>query len=145
MIAPPAPCLARLYKIIQCFDYKLYAFHSMEFIGSTILIWQLFYMLFLGGILFLIIRLLIIKNFPGRRPQLNKTWVGIPPYPIGIFWRAEDARFVAEVPDLPGCVADGATQAEALANASVVVEEWLKTAKELNRIIPAPRPRLHYT
>ena len=83
-------------------------------------IWQLFNIVLIGGILFLLIRLLIIKNFPKKKLLLDKTWAGIPLYPIGISWRAEDARFVAEVPDLPGCVANGATQAEALANAAVV-------------------------
>ncbi|WP_375437788.1 type II toxin-antitoxin system HicB family antitoxin [uncultured Hymenobacter sp.] len=90
------------------------------------------------------IRLLIIKNFPRKKKQIDRTWIGIPPYPIGIFWRAEDARFIAEVPDLPGCAAEGATQAEALANVAVVAEEWLNAARKLNRPIPAPRPRLRY-
>jgi predicted RNase H-like HicB family nuclease len=65
-------------------------------------------------------------------------------YPIVIFWSTEDSAFNVEVPDLPGCMADGPTQAEALANATVVIEEWLETAHELNRPIPAPRPRLRY-
>ncbi|UYZ63932.1 type II toxin-antitoxin system HicB family antitoxin [Hymenobacter weizhouensis] len=65
-------------------------------------------------------------------------------YPVVIFWSAEDQAFLAEVPDLPGCMADGKTQAEALANAAIVIEEWLETARELNRPIPAPRPRLRY-
>ncbi len=65
-------------------------------------------------------------------------------YPVVIFWSEEDQAFLAEVPDLPGCLADGKTQAEALANAAVVVEEWLETARELQRPIPAPRPRLRY-
>ena len=94
--------------------------------------------------MFLVVRLLIIKNFPPKKQRTDATWIGIPPYPIGIFWRAEDARFVAEVPDLPGCVAEGATQAEALANAAIVVTEWLNTARKLNRAIPEPRPRLRY-
>ena len=112
--------------------------------GWGLFIWQISYLLFLGGILFLVVRLLIIKNFPRKKAQNDKTWVGIPPYPIGISWRAEEARFIAEVPDLPGCVADGATQAEALANAAIIIEEWLETARKLNRPIPAPRPRLRY-
>lgn len=65
-------------------------------------------------------------------------------YPVVIFWSADDEAFIAEVPDLPGCMADGHTQAEALANVAVIIEEWLETARELNRPIPAPRPRLRY-
>ena len=65
-------------------------------------------------------------------------------YPLVIFWSEEDQSFLVEVPDLPGCMADGSTQAEALANAAVVIEEWLETARALNRPIPTPRPRLRY-
>ena len=50
--------------------------------------------------------------------------------------------FGAYVPDLPGCLADGRTQAEAIANAQVIITEWLETAQELRRPIPAPRPHL---
>jgi len=63
-------------------------------------------------------------------------------YPLVVYWSAEDGCFVVEVPDLPGCLADGATQAEAIGNAQVVITEWLETALELQRPIPAPRPRL---
>ena len=63
-------------------------------------------------------------------------------YPVVLFWSEEDAVFIAEVPDLPGCLADGATQAEALTNVAVIISEWLDTARELGRPIPAPRPRL---
>ncbi len=65
-------------------------------------------------------------------------------YAIIISWSEEDQAFLAEVPDLPGCIADGATQAEALANAGTIINEWLETARELNRPIPAPSPRLRY-
>ena len=65
-------------------------------------------------------------------------------YSIIISWSEEDQAFLAEVPDLPGCIADGATQAEALANAGTIINEWLETARELNRPIPAPSPRLRY-
>lgn len=63
-------------------------------------------------------------------------------YPVLLFWSAEDATFIAEVPDLPGCLADGATQAEALSNVAIIIDEWLTTARELGRPIPAPRQRL---
>ena len=63
-------------------------------------------------------------------------------YPVLLYWSADDAAFVVEVPDLPGCMADGATQEEALANAVVIIQEWQETARALGRDIPAPRQRL---
>jgi len=65
-------------------------------------------------------------------------------YEIIIYWSDEDAAYVAEVPELPGCAADGATYKEALANAEVVIREWIETARELGRSIPEPRGRLLY-
>lgn len=65
-------------------------------------------------------------------------------YEIIMFWSDEDNAFVAEVPELPGCMADGKTHQEALANAERVIDEWLATAKELGRAIPQPRGRLAY-
>lgn len=66
-------------------------------------------------------------------------------YEIVIYWSEEDEAFVAEVPELPGCAADGATHAEALANVDVIIQEWIETAKELGRTIPEPKGRLMYT
>ncbi len=63
-------------------------------------------------------------------------------YEVIIYWSAEDKAFVAEVPELSGCMADGATYQEALANAEVVIKEWIDTAKELGRFIPQPKGRL---
>jgi predicted RNase H-like HicB family nuclease len=63
-------------------------------------------------------------------------------YPVVVFWSEEDRAFIAEVPDLPGCLADGATQTEALQNVAVIIQEWIETAQELGRPIPAPRQRL---
>lgn len=63
-------------------------------------------------------------------------------YEIILYWSQDDETFVAEVPELPGCAADGATYSEALANVEVVIGEWIETAKELGRAIPAPRGRL---
>jgi predicted RNase H-like HicB family nuclease len=51
---------------------------------------------------------------------------------------------VAEVPELAGCMADGATYQEALANTEVIIQEWLETARELGRAIPEPKGRLIY-
>jgi predicted RNase H-like HicB family nuclease len=63
-------------------------------------------------------------------------------YEIILYWSGEDGAFIAEVPELAGCAADGATRQEALANAEVVIAEWLGTARELGRPIPVPRGRL---
>lgn len=61
-----------------------------------------------------------------------------------IYWSEEDEAFIVEVPELPGCMADGQTYQEAIANAEVVVREWIETARELGREIPAPKGRLVY-
>ncbi len=63
-------------------------------------------------------------------------------YEIIIYWSEPDQAFVAEVQELPGCAADGVTYHAALANAEVVIREWIDTAKELGRAIPEPRGRL---
>jgi predicted RNase H-like HicB family nuclease len=65
-------------------------------------------------------------------------------YEIIIYWSKEDKAFIAEVPELPGCMADGKTYQEALANAEVIIQEWVETAKELGRPIPRPKGRLMY-
>jgi predicted RNase H-like HicB family nuclease len=62
-------------------------------------------------------------------------------YEIIIFWSAEDAAYVADVPELPGCMAHGSSHAEALANAEQAVELWIDTARELNRPIPEAKGR----
>jgi predicted RNase H-like HicB family nuclease len=65
-------------------------------------------------------------------------------YQMGIHWSEEDGAFLVEVPELPGCMADGATYEEAVKNAQVVIAEWIETAKELGRPIPEPRGKLMY-
>lgn len=65
-------------------------------------------------------------------------------YEIILYWSADDNGFIAEVPELPGCMADGATRAEALAQAEVIIQEWLETAKSIGREIPTPRGKLMY-
>ncbi|MCU0979898.1 MAG: type II toxin-antitoxin system HicB family antitoxin [Pirellulaceae bacterium] len=65
-------------------------------------------------------------------------------YEIVLYWSNEDQAFIAEVPELPGCAADGATYQDALANVEVVIREWMETAQELGRSIPEPRGRLMY-
>jgi len=63
-------------------------------------------------------------------------------YEINLYWSNEDEAFIAEVPELAGCAADGATRQEALAAVEVVIAEWLETARELGRSIPQPKGRL---
>ncbi len=65
-----------------------------------------------------------------------------PKYEVIIYWSAEDNAFIAEVPELPGCAADGKSRREALQNVEVVIREWIETAKELGRPIPQPKGRL---
>ncbi|WP_027369820.1 type II toxin-antitoxin system HicB family antitoxin [Desulfovermiculus halophilus] len=65
-------------------------------------------------------------------------------YEMIIYWSQEDEAFLVEVPELPGCMADGQSYEEAVANAQVVIEEWIETARELGRPIPEPRGRLMY-
>jgi predicted RNase H-like HicB family nuclease len=65
-------------------------------------------------------------------------------YELIIYWSEEDRAFVVEVPELPGCMADGETYEQAVSNARQVIEEWIETARELGRSIPEPRGRLMY-
>ncbi len=65
-------------------------------------------------------------------------------YEVIPYWSDADAAFIAEVPELPGCAADGSTYREALANVELVIREWIDTARELGRPIPAPRGRLMF-
>jgi predicted RNase H-like HicB family nuclease len=65
-------------------------------------------------------------------------------YEVIIYWSEEDQAFIAEVPELPGCMADGGTAQEALANAEKIAREWIETAHELGRIIPEPKGKLVY-
>ncbi|MDZ8184023.1 MAG: type II toxin-antitoxin system HicB family antitoxin [Nostoc sp. ChiSLP02] len=65
-------------------------------------------------------------------------------YEIILYWSRENEAFIAEVPELPGCAADGETYQEALHNVELVMQEWVETAKDLGRPIPDPRPRSMY-
>ena len=65
-------------------------------------------------------------------------------YEIIIYWSEEDSAYIAEVPELPGCAADGETYHQALANAEMVIKEWIETAEELGRNIPIPKGKLMY-
>jgi len=64
------------------------------------------------------------------------------PYEVLIYWSHEDQAFIAEVPDLPGAMADGATRQEALANAEIIIQEWIATAQDLERPVPPSQGRL---
>lgn len=61
-----------------------------------------------------------------------------------IFWSEEDGRWIVDVPELPGCMADGATAVEALENVEKIIDEWIETATQLGRKIPEPKGRLMY-
>lgn len=63
-------------------------------------------------------------------------------YKVIISWRDGDEAFIAEVPELPGCAADGASYDEALSNLETIIDEWIEMAKELGRPIPEPKGRL---
>ncbi len=66
-------------------------------------------------------------------------------YEIVIYWSKTDESFIAEVPELAGCVADGKTYQEALINVEKIIEEWIETAIILGRTIPEPRERMLYS
>ena len=65
-------------------------------------------------------------------------------YEVVIYWSAEDGAYVAEVPELAGCMADGATYEEAIKNVQVVIAQWIETAKDLGRDVLAPKGKLMY-
>ena len=65
-------------------------------------------------------------------------------YELVIYWSDDDGAYIVDVPELPGCMADGKTYKEAIQNALVVIEEWMETARELGRSIPTPKGRLIY-
>jgi predicted RNase H-like HicB family nuclease len=65
-------------------------------------------------------------------------------YEVILYWSEDDKAYLAEVPELAGCIADGATYQEALANVEVIVQEWIETARHLGRPVPEPKGRLMY-
>lgn len=67
-----------------------------------------------------------------------------PKYEMIIYWSKDEQAFIAEIPELSGCMADGASYQEAVTNAEQVIAEWIETATELGRPIPEPRGRLMY-
>jgi predicted RNase H-like HicB family nuclease len=65
-------------------------------------------------------------------------------YKVIIYWSEEDQAFIGEVPELPGCAADGETYQEALQNLEIIMQEWIETANALDRPIPQPKGRLMF-
>lgn len=65
-------------------------------------------------------------------------------YEIILYWSNDDNCFLAEIPELPGCMADGKTRYEALKNAEIIIDEWIETAESLGREIPQSKGRLYY-
>lgn len=65
-------------------------------------------------------------------------------YELIIYWSDVDQAFIVEVPELPGCAADGETYQEAVQNVELVIQEWIETAKELGRPIPESKGRLMF-
>lgn len=65
-------------------------------------------------------------------------------YEVIIYWSEDDQAYIAEIPELPGCAADGKNYSDALKNVETVAQEWIETAKQLGRDIPKPKGRLHY-
>jgi predicted RNase H-like HicB family nuclease len=65
-------------------------------------------------------------------------------YEVILYWSEEDNAYIAEVPELAGCAADGLSYQDALANVEVVIQEWIETARELGRDVPEPKGRLMY-
>jgi len=63
-------------------------------------------------------------------------------YELIIYWSEVDQAFIVEVPELPGCAADGETYQDAVQNVEVVIQEWIETAQALGRPIPEPKGRL---
>jgi predicted RNase H-like HicB family nuclease len=62
-------------------------------------------------------------------------------YEITVWWSEEDATFVAEIPELPGCSAHGPTEAEAIANVKDAAALWIDVAKAAGDPVPLPRRR----
>ena len=83
----------------------------------------------------------MIEAHPAPRPS-GRGYDWAVKYEVIIFWSDEDGAFIAEVPELPGCMADGPTKAEALSAVERVTQQWIETAKELGRAIPKPQGRL---
>lgn len=67
-----------------------------------------------------------------------------PKYEVILYWSEEDKSFLAEVPELPGCIADGKSRQQALASVELVIDEWIETAESMGREIPRPKGKLMF-
>ncbi len=86
------------------------------------------------------VRQLIVKyKLAEERTRMNDAPLR---YEVIIYWSQDDGAFIAEVPELPGCAADGQTPQEALAEVQVVARQWIETARDLGRAVPEPKGRL---
>ena len=65
-------------------------------------------------------------------------------YEVIVWWSEKDQAYIAEVPELPGCMSDGGTYEETLQNIQIIISEWVETTKELGREIPEPKGKLMY-
>ena len=65
-------------------------------------------------------------------------------YEVIIYWSEDDQAYIAEIPELPGCAADGVAYSDALKNVEVIIQEWIETAQNQGRDIPKPKGRLLY-
>lgn len=65
-------------------------------------------------------------------------------YELIIYWSEQDEAFIVEVPELSGCMADGASYEEAISNARLTITEWIETAKSMGRKIPEPKGKLMF-
>jgi len=65
-------------------------------------------------------------------------------YEVVVWWSEEDRAYIAEVPELPGCMADGTSYEGALRNVQIIISEWIETAKKLGKEIPKPKGKLTY-
>jgi predicted RNase H-like HicB family nuclease len=79
-----------------------------------------------------------------KRPTITPKKKERLQYEIVLYWSAKDQAYIAEVPELPGCAADGESYEETIANVQTVIREWIETARELGRPVPEPRGKLMY-
>lgn len=89
----------------------------------------------------LLLALGFVERTRGSHHMFGMAGIAMNKYEIIIFWSDEDTAFVADVPELPGCMAHGSSHAEALANAQEAVELWIQTARDLGRSVPEPKGR----
>jgi predicted RNase H-like HicB family nuclease len=92
------------------------------------------------------VKLKLVKSNKSETQSLDINSKKMTPikYELIVYWSEADEAFIVEVPELVGCMADGQSYAEAVANAEIIIQEWMETAKMLGRVIPTPKGRLMY-